>query len=275
MVGITAAASAVIYVIHGEIDPYVAGPTAIGVFLGASVGSRIAHRIDLRILRWLFVVVLLVHGRPDAPAGGRMTAVRPGHRAAADRRHLRGGVLLLDRRGADGRRRGISPLSGGPALDLRALDRDLRVAAAGRVPVARAHRGHRHADQPRRGRGGRVRSRGGPADGGRRPRHPRGDRRQHRDGAGWPADARPATSGATLGAHAYTRPTLQGPARAHRARHAGARRNDDGDHETTAVARPARRPSDPPRPQAGQPRRPDLLLRGRLRPDAATPRSAS
>jgi hypothetical protein len=60
MVGITAAASAVIYVIHGEVDPYVAGPTAIGVFLGASLGSRIAPRIDVRILRMLFVVVLLV-----------------------------------------------------------------------------------------------------------------------------------------------------------------------------------------------------------------------
>jgi len=59
MVGITAAASAVIYLIRGEIDPYIAGPTAIGVFLGASLGSRVAHRIDLRILRWLFVVVLL------------------------------------------------------------------------------------------------------------------------------------------------------------------------------------------------------------------------
>jgi hypothetical protein len=59
MVGITAAASAVIYLVHGEIDPYVAGPTAIGVFLGASAGSRLAHRIDLRVLRWLFVVVLL------------------------------------------------------------------------------------------------------------------------------------------------------------------------------------------------------------------------
>jgi uncharacterized membrane protein YfcA len=37
----------------------VAGPTAIGVFLGASIGSRIAPRIDLRYLRALFVVVLL------------------------------------------------------------------------------------------------------------------------------------------------------------------------------------------------------------------------
>jgi uncharacterized membrane protein YfcA len=59
MVGITAAASAVIYLLHGEIDPYVAGPTAIGVFLGASIGSRLAHRIDVRVLRWLFVAVLL------------------------------------------------------------------------------------------------------------------------------------------------------------------------------------------------------------------------
>jgi len=59
MIGITAAASAVIYLLRGEIDPYVAGPTAIGVFLGASIGSRVAPRIDLRYLRALFVVVLL------------------------------------------------------------------------------------------------------------------------------------------------------------------------------------------------------------------------
>ena len=58
MVGITAAASTVIYVIHGGIDPYVAGPTAIGVFLGATAGSRLSHRVDLRLLRMLFVIVL-------------------------------------------------------------------------------------------------------------------------------------------------------------------------------------------------------------------------
>jgi uncharacterized protein len=58
MIGITAAASAVIYIIHGGIDPYVAGPTGIGVFLGATAGSRLSHRIDLRYLRLLFVVVL-------------------------------------------------------------------------------------------------------------------------------------------------------------------------------------------------------------------------
>jgi uncharacterized membrane protein YfcA len=59
MMGITASAGAIIYVLRGGIDPYVATPTAIGVFVGASIGSRIAHRIDLRILRGLFVAILL------------------------------------------------------------------------------------------------------------------------------------------------------------------------------------------------------------------------
>ncbi len=59
MIGITAAASAVIYIIHGGIDPYVAGPTAIGVFIGATAGSRLGHRVDLRHLQLLFVVVLV------------------------------------------------------------------------------------------------------------------------------------------------------------------------------------------------------------------------
>jgi uncharacterized protein len=59
MIGITAAASAVIYLIRGEVDPYVVGPVAIGVFVGASVGSRAAHRIELRVLNLLFVAVLL------------------------------------------------------------------------------------------------------------------------------------------------------------------------------------------------------------------------
>jgi hypothetical protein len=62
MIGVTASASAVIYLLRGEIDPYVAGPTVLGVYLGASAGSRLAHRIDLRILRLLFVVVLLYTG---------------------------------------------------------------------------------------------------------------------------------------------------------------------------------------------------------------------
>jgi uncharacterized protein len=59
MIGITATASAVIYLIRGGIDPYVAAPTAIGVFVGATIGSRLGHRVDLRVLRVMFVFVLV------------------------------------------------------------------------------------------------------------------------------------------------------------------------------------------------------------------------
>ena len=59
MMGITASAGAIIYLFRGGIDPYVAAPTAIGVFIGASIGSRAAHRIGVGVLRGLFVVILL------------------------------------------------------------------------------------------------------------------------------------------------------------------------------------------------------------------------
>jgi hypothetical protein len=59
MMGITAAAGGVIYLLRGEIDPYVAGPTAVGVFVGATLGSRLSHRVDVRYLRLLFAAVLL------------------------------------------------------------------------------------------------------------------------------------------------------------------------------------------------------------------------
>jgi len=59
MIGITASASAIIYLLRGGLDPFVSAPIAIGVFLGASAGSRIAHRVDVRVLRVLFTVVLL------------------------------------------------------------------------------------------------------------------------------------------------------------------------------------------------------------------------
>ena len=59
MMGITAAAGGVIYLLRGEIDPYVAGPTAVGVFVGATLGSRLSHRVDVRFLRLLFAAVLL------------------------------------------------------------------------------------------------------------------------------------------------------------------------------------------------------------------------
>jgi len=59
MIGITASTSALIYLLRGGIAPYATGPTALGVFVGATLGSRLAHRVDVRMLRWLFVAVLV------------------------------------------------------------------------------------------------------------------------------------------------------------------------------------------------------------------------
>jgi uncharacterized protein len=58
MIGVTASASAFLYLARGAVDPYVAGPMIAGVFLGASAASRIAHRVPVRVLRLLFVAVL-------------------------------------------------------------------------------------------------------------------------------------------------------------------------------------------------------------------------
>lgn len=59
MIGITGSTSAIVYLLRGGINPIATAPTAVGVFVGASIGSRVAHRVDIRVLRWLFVAVLL------------------------------------------------------------------------------------------------------------------------------------------------------------------------------------------------------------------------
>ena len=58
MIGVTASAGAVFYLLRGAVDPYVAGPVVAGVFVGATAASRLANRVPVAVLRLLFVVVL-------------------------------------------------------------------------------------------------------------------------------------------------------------------------------------------------------------------------
>jgi hypothetical protein len=58
MIGVTASASAVLYLARGAVDPWLAGPVVLGVFAGASVASRAAHRVPVSVLRLLFVAIL-------------------------------------------------------------------------------------------------------------------------------------------------------------------------------------------------------------------------
>lgn len=59
MIGITGAASAMIYYAHGFVKPMIVAPCAIGVLLGAQLGSRLAARVHSSVLRWVFVALLV------------------------------------------------------------------------------------------------------------------------------------------------------------------------------------------------------------------------
>ena len=50
MLGATAAASAVLYFSRGQIDPLLAGPVVVGVFIGARAGARLSHRLPHQAL---------------------------------------------------------------------------------------------------------------------------------------------------------------------------------------------------------------------------------
>ena len=60
MIGITAAASAGIYLHHGYIDPVLAMPVMLGVFGGAVVGARLLMFLRAKPLRIFFSVVVLI-----------------------------------------------------------------------------------------------------------------------------------------------------------------------------------------------------------------------
>ncbi|MCL2639488.1 MAG: sulfite exporter TauE/SafE family protein, partial [Phycisphaerales bacterium] len=60
MMGVTAAVTAGIYFAHGWINPFIAGPVALGVFCGAVIGTRLMHRVHTKALRFVFVVILAI-----------------------------------------------------------------------------------------------------------------------------------------------------------------------------------------------------------------------
>lgn len=59
MMGVTAAASAGVYFMRGEINPFIAAPVAAGVLIGATAGSRLLGKLKSSTIRVIFVVVLI------------------------------------------------------------------------------------------------------------------------------------------------------------------------------------------------------------------------
>jgi len=62
MIGVTAAASAGVYLSHGYIDPALAMPVMLGVLAGSLLGTRILVRAETRWLRLGFSLVIVALG---------------------------------------------------------------------------------------------------------------------------------------------------------------------------------------------------------------------
>ena len=60
MIGVTAAASAGIYFSRGDVPPLVAAPVALGVLLGAFLGTRLLTHLSNKALRLIFIPVMVV-----------------------------------------------------------------------------------------------------------------------------------------------------------------------------------------------------------------------
>ena len=58
MIGVTAAASAIVYYRRGDILVQYAAPLAVGVFLGSLLGARLAPRIHTKVVVYLLVAIM-------------------------------------------------------------------------------------------------------------------------------------------------------------------------------------------------------------------------
>ncbi|RRJ96879.1 sulfite exporter TauE/SafE family protein [Opitutaceae bacterium TAV4] len=60
MIGVTAAASAAVYFMRGDVKPFIAAPVAVGVLVGARIGARLLGRLKGEVIKRAFVIVLAV-----------------------------------------------------------------------------------------------------------------------------------------------------------------------------------------------------------------------
>lgn len=62
MIGVTAAASAGVYLQRGQVEPAIAAPVALGALAGSLVGARVLPRIKTKSLRYVFAALVVFAG---------------------------------------------------------------------------------------------------------------------------------------------------------------------------------------------------------------------
>lgn len=58
MMGVTAAASATVYFFNGSLRPEIAAPLAVGILVGATLGTRLMQIMPTKVLRLIFIPVI-------------------------------------------------------------------------------------------------------------------------------------------------------------------------------------------------------------------------
>lgn len=58
IIGVTAGAAALVYLARGDVDPAVAGAAMVGTVAGAAVAAGVGHKVDQRVLKIAFALLL-------------------------------------------------------------------------------------------------------------------------------------------------------------------------------------------------------------------------
>ena len=86
MIGVTAAASAGVYLNRGYVDPGLAMPVILGVLPGALLGTRFLAGASTNVLRWIFAIVILFLAA-EMIYGGLTGRCNMAQHSFSDRRH--------------------------------------------------------------------------------------------------------------------------------------------------------------------------------------------
>lgn len=60
MIGVTAVSSAIIYLANGYVVPLLAAPVLIGIIIGSFLGAKILNKINVKLLKQIFAVIVVV-----------------------------------------------------------------------------------------------------------------------------------------------------------------------------------------------------------------------
>ena len=62
MIGVTASASALVYIRNGFCDGFITAPVVLGTLIGSYIGAKVAIKVRGVVLKKIFIIILLILG---------------------------------------------------------------------------------------------------------------------------------------------------------------------------------------------------------------------